>query len=112
MSPSLSIAASLAPDIRSQLAIEVLALKEPFESTTPDDEVLLYLPITKAWLFQLILGLVLICHCSYQGIVELLWDLFDLSISIGKVHNRLQAAAATASEVCEFRILWGLTQFW
>jgi len=34
--------------------------------------VLFYLPITKTWLFQLILGLILVCHCSYRGVVELL----------------------------------------
>ena len=128
MSPSLSVATSLPPDIRQKLAIEVLAkskpvshlatehqvsrkflyhqghkakmaLNESFESTAPDNEVLFYLPITKSWLFQLILGLVLICHCSYRGVVELFRDLFDLPISVGTIHNRLQSAAAIASEV-------------
>lgn len=128
MSPSLSVAASLPPDIRQKLAIEVLAktkpishlatehqvsrkfvyyqghkaemaLKESFESTAPDSEVLFYLPSTKTWLLQLILGLVLICHCSYRGVVELLRDLFDLPISVGTIHNRLQSAAASAAEI-------------
>jgi len=43
----------------------------------------------KTWLFQ-ILGLILVCHCSYRGVVELLRDLFDLPISVGTIHNRLQ----------------------
>ncbi len=80
MSPSLSVAASLAPDIRQQLAIEVLAkskpvshlatehqvsrkfvyqqghkakltLDESFEPTAADNDVLFYLPSTKTWLF-------------------------------------------------------------
>jgi len=51
-------------------------------STTDEPEVLFYLPITKTWLWQLILGLILICHCSYRGVVELLRDLFDLPISV------------------------------
>ena len=55
--------------------------------------------MTKNWLFQLILGLVLICHSSYRGVVELLRDLFDTPISIGTVHNRLEAAAMTAVEI-------------
>jgi len=76
-----------------------MALKESFEPTAPDDEVLFYLPITKSWLFQLILALVLICHCSYRGVVELMRDLFDLRISVGTIHNRLQSAAATAFEI-------------
>lgn len=128
MSSSLSVAASLPPDIRQKLAIEVLskskpishlatenqvsrkflhhqgikakkALAECFEPSTPDDEVLMFLPITKTWLSQLILGLVLICHSSYRGVVELFRDLFDLPISIGTVHNRLQCAAESAAEV-------------
>ena len=41
------------------------------------DEVLFHLPVTKAWLRQLVLALVLICHSSYRGVVELLRDLFD-----------------------------------
>ena len=45
----------------------------------PLDDVLFYLPVTKAWLRQLVLGLVLICHSSTRGVVELLGDLFDVS---------------------------------
>lgn len=58
-----------------------------------------YLPITKAWLFQLILALVLICHCSYRGVVELFRDLFDLPISVTTIHNRLKSAATTAAKI-------------
>ena len=130
MSPSLSIAASLSPDIRQKLAIEVLsksksithlatehqvsrkflhqqgnkakkALTECFETTTPDHEVLFYLPITKSWLTQLMLGLILICHSSYRGVVELLRDLFDLPISVGTIHNRLESAAESAAKINE-----------
>jgi len=72
-----------------------------FEPTALDDEVLFYLPITKSWLFQLILALVLICHCSYRGVVELLGDLFDRPISVGTIHNRLQSAAESTAEVNE-----------
>jgi hypothetical protein len=116
----MSVAASLPPAARKTLAIEVLAKTQPvshiaaqqqvsrkflyqqgqkasealdatFNSATDEPEVLFYLPITKTWLWQLILALVLICHCSYRGVVELLRDLFDLSISVGTIHNRLQA---------------------
>jgi len=68
------------------------ALDATFSAATDEREVL-YLPITKTWLFQLILGLILVCHCSYRGVVELLRDLFDLPISVGTIHNRLQSAA-------------------
>ena len=128
MSASTSVAANLPPDIRKEIAIQVLSKSEPvshlsakhqvsrkfvyelgdkaqqavddtFAPSQDEREVLFYLPITKNWLFQFILALVLICHCSYRGVVELFRDLFGLHISVGTVHNRLQSAAVIASEV-------------
>ena len=57
------------------------------------------MPVTKNWLYQLILGLVLICHSSYRNVVELFRELFDTSISVGTVHNRLQETAEKAAEI-------------
>ena len=137
MSPSPSVAASLPPDIRKDIAIQVLSRSEPvshlaeqhqvsrkfiyqqgqkaqqaldesFASAPADDEVLFYLPVTQNWLFQLILGLVLICHSSYRGVVELFRDLFDLSISVGTVHNRLQATVSTATAINQSQDLAGI----
>ena len=117
MNSSSSVASLLRPFRRQQLAVQVLAQQEPishlanreqvsrkflyqqkaiaqdalntaFDQPKKDNEVLYYLPVTHQWIFQLIL----ICHCSYRGIVELLRDLFDYSISIGTVHNRVQEA--------------------
>ena len=85
--------------VYEQEGIAAQALDESFLATKGDDEVLFYLPITKTWLFQLILALVLICHSSYRGVVELLRDLFDWSISVGTVHNRLQVASVKAEEI-------------
>ena len=112
MTPALSIAASLPLDTRQDIGIQVLsksqpisriaathqvsrkfvyqqgdkarqALDESFAPSKGDDDVLFHLPVTKNWLYQLILGLVLICHSSYRGVVELFRDLFDTPISIG-----------------------------
>ncbi|MBE9061402.1 hypothetical protein IQ256_10510 [cf. Phormidesmis sp. LEGE 11477] len=138
MHSALSIAASLSPDIRQDIGIQVLARTEPishiasmhqvsrkfvyqqgdkaqqaldetFAPSKGDDDVLFHLPVTKNWLFQLILGLVLICHSSYRGVVELLRDLFDTSISIGTVHNRLQETAEQAAEINQSQDLAGIT---
>src|SRR5580765_3008672 len=38
------------------------------------DAVLFFLPVTKDWLRQFVLGLVLICHSSLRGVTELLAD--------------------------------------
>jgi hypothetical protein len=85
-----------------------VALTECFDRSTPDDQVLFYLPITKSWLTQLMIGLILICHSSYRGVVELFRDLFNLATSVGTIHNRVQSAAATAKEINEAQDLSGI----
>ena len=68
------------------------ALRDAFDPGPDDDRALFSLPVTKAWLRQLVLGLTLICHSSCRGAVELLRDLFDYPISLGTVHNILHRA--------------------
>ena len=54
------------------------ALDAAFSPADIDNpKVLFYLPVTKAWLRQLILALTLICHSSLRGVVELLSGVFD-----------------------------------
>ena len=126
-SPS-SVAATLRPEVRQKLEIEALskskpiirvaqeyqvsrkfvrlqsdkakaALSKSFEPTPPDEQVLFHLPVTKSWLFQLILSLVLICHSSLRGVVELLRDVFHLRISPRTMRNRLEAATQRARKI-------------
>jgi len=125
MTSSLSVAANLSHPSRKHLAIQTLARTEPLSRVaareqvsrkflyhqkqkaetaldqafapageTPD--VLFYLPVTEAWLNQLVLSLVLVCHSSYRGVMRLLADLFDTPIGLGTIHNRLAAAAGQA----------------
>ena len=75
------------------------ALTDAFAPSAKDDEVLFYLPVTKAWLRQLVVALVLICHASYRGVVELFGDILDTSISVGGVHNILRQAVAQARTI-------------
>lgn len=82
--------------VYQQITIADQALAEAFAPQPADDRVLFYLPVTKQWLCQLILGLVLICHSSLRGVVELLRDLFDYNISLGTVCSTVQAAVAPA----------------
>lgn len=72
------------------------ALRSAFAPTPKPDDVLFYLPVTKAWLRQLVLALILIGHSSYRGVVELLRDLFDTSIALGTVHNIVRDAVPQA----------------
>lgn len=75
------------------------ALCQAFAPSLKPDDVLFYLPVTKAWLWQLILGLVLICHSSTRGVIELLRDLFDYRISLGTVHNVVRSAVVHAQRI-------------
>jgi hypothetical protein len=72
------------------------ALDDAFMSAAPDEEVLFTLTVTKAWLRQVIVGLALICHSSYRGVVEFLRDLLGISISVGSVHQVLQFVTQNA----------------
>jgi hypothetical protein len=128
MSASASVAATLSSNVRKSIAIQSLSTQEPishlaaqqgvsrklvyeqkrkvakaidqaFAPSTKNPDVLFHLPVTEAWLTQLKLGLILICHSSYRGVKELLWDLFGVSISEGTIHNRLQSAAERAAAI-------------
>ena len=69
-----------------------------FDEDARTDQVLFYLPVTKDWLDQLILGLTLTCHSSIRGVGELCRDLLDYPISVGKVHEVLQRTVAQARQ--------------
>ena len=75
------------------------ALEDAFLQTAGDDDVLFYLPVTKAWMHQVALSLTLICHSSYRGVVEFMRDILGVSISAGGVHNLHQLAARRADEI-------------
>jgi hypothetical protein len=75
------------------------ALDGAFSPAVRDDEVLFELGVTKTWLRQVIVGLTLICRSSYRGVVEFLRDLLGLPVSLGHVHDVLQAATRQASVI-------------
>ena len=78
------------------------AINQAFEDDNVDEsEVLFYLPVTKQWIRQLVLALVLICYSSYRGVIELLRDLFDYPISIGTVHNIVQQSICEVKKINE-----------
>ncbi len=86
----------------------VAALDDAFLSATPDHEVLFELAVTKAWLRQVIVGLTLICHSSYRGVVEFLRDLLGLPVSVGCVHDVIQAATRQARVINRDQDLSGI----
>ena len=75
------------------------ALTRAFDPAPAATDVLFYLPVTKAWLRQLVLALVLICHSPYRAVIELLRDLFDWEVSLGTVHNIVHSAVEPAQAI-------------
>ncbi len=63
------------------------ALDHAFDPDPNDQRILFHLPVTKAWLQQLTLGLVLICHSPLRGVHELLRDVFDYPLALGTIHD-------------------------
>jgi hypothetical protein len=72
------------------------ALDQAFAPRRADQRVLFYLPVTKALLRQIVLGLILICHSSFRGVVVFLRDLLDYRLSLGSVANIVAAAVGRA----------------
>jgi len=85
-----------------------IALADAFSPAVPDSEVLFELAVTKAWLRQVIVGLTLICHSSYRGVVEFLRDLLGLPVSVGCVDDVLQSATRQADIINRQQDLSGI----
>jgi hypothetical protein len=86
--------------IRAQRALALDALDRAFAPQLPlEEHVLFYLPVSRAWLEQLTLALVLICHSSVRGVHELLRDLLDTHKSVGSIHDLIQRAIAKAGNL-------------
>jgi hypothetical protein len=83
-------------------------LDDAFSPAVPDGEVLFELAVTKAWLRQAIVALTLICRSSYRGVVEFLRDLLGLPVSLGCVHDVLQAATRQAGVINRDQDLSGI----
>ena len=74
--------------------------KEPETANEKKNErVLFYLPVTKFWLIQLVLVLLLHCRCSFRGVTKLFQDVLDFSISLATVHNISMMAIQKAKEI-------------
>ena len=86
--------------VYQQAAKAEQALQEAFAADTADDDrVLFTIPVTKRWLRRLILAVLLICHGSYRGVVELLRDVFNYSMSVERVHAVAHEAMERARDL-------------
>lgn len=74
-----------------------------------EDKVLFNLPVTKTWIAQFTLALILIARCPYQGVVELLRDLLNYDICKGTVHNIVYRALEQSKTINQQQNLAGIT---
>ena len=75
------------------------ALEQAFQSPPSAEEVLFYLPVTRAWLRQVVLALVLLCHSSFRGVIGFFRDVLDQPIALGTVHHIVQEAVIEARRI-------------
>jgi hypothetical protein len=86
--------------VYQQKEIALNGITEAFHASSSEDPAILFhLPVTKKWIKQFTLGLILIGHSSYQGVIELFRDLFDYDISKGNIHNIVYGALAQAAQI-------------
>lgn len=85
--------------IYSQTNIASQALEKAFTNVSNDSEALFHIPVTKQWLQQVILSLVLTCHSSYGGVITFLQDTMDYHSCKGSISNLIQEAVSIASEI-------------
>ena len=83
--------------IRQQREKAQAAVDQSFD--LDNDDVLFYLPVTKAWIAQLVLALMLLAHCSYRHISMLIKDLFDYDLSQGMINAIFNEAVGKAREM-------------
>ena len=73
------------------------AVDQAFDDVFVDNsKVLFYLPVTKAWIAQLVLCLLFYGRTSFRSIKNLLKDCFDYDISISGIHNISGSAQQSA----------------
>lgn len=96
--------------VYQQLGKATAAIDRAFEPAEPKDQkVLFYLPITKAWIHQFVLSLILICHSSFRGVLDILDTMFDFrGMSLGTIHNIAQRAVVSARRVNDSQDLSGI----
>src|SRR4029079_17797339 len=96
------------PFVYRQRAIARAALDDAFAPAAADDAVLFHLPVTRHWLRQFALSLVLVGHSPLRGVVEILRDCFDTDVALGTVHGIVASAVAPARRINEADDLAGV----
>jgi hypothetical protein len=76
----------------------ILAVNQAFEDND-DNDVLYCIPITKTFIRQVVLSLLLISQSSYRNILFFLQAIFDYPLSLGSVFNIIDEACQQAQSI-------------
>jgi hypothetical protein len=83
------------------------ALAQAFNSKESEEEILFWIPVTKSWLRQVVLALVLYCHSPFRGVIAFFREILDESISLGTIHNLINE---TREKACKINAAQELSQ--
>lgn len=85
--------------VYSQKLRALEAMNDAFREPATGDQLLFNLPVTKDFIHQMVLGILLTCKASYRDVQMFLHDVFDTDISIGTIANILNDACHKAAEI-------------
>lgn len=89
-------------------AVDVI--EKEFIKQEKDKNVLFYLPVTKDWLHQVVLCLLLHGCSGYRGVINFFSDIFDYKISIGNISNIAHSAIEKAKQINATQMLENIKQ--
>jgi len=75
------------------------ALNDEFLPSTPDEKVLFYLPVTKDFLYQMVIALLMICKASYRDCLLFMRGVFDTELGLGTIYNIHESACQKAASL-------------
>ena len=93
---------------RQAQTLQTVIDKEFTTANERHDDVIFYLPVTKKWIEQLVLALMLVAHASYRNIITILQDVLDYDLSLGSIHNIFSAAVQKAKAIQATECLSGI----
>lgn len=79
----------------------MLAINDIFNDEVDEDKILYKIPVTKNWIKQCIISLVLDCRSSLRGAMKFTKNILDYYLSLGNVFNAIQSAVPVAKEINE-----------
>ena len=94
--------------VRAQREVARQAVDLAFTEPTAPSRIEPFPRVSDAWIRRFALAVILIAHGSYRQVVELLRDLFGVSLSVGTIHAWVEQAAQRAGAINRAQDLSGV----